>query len=654
TKYNSENKSIKAGEYEFLDDSYYLAGYRDDFKENELAIVYDPFRGNVRNNQRDREWNRYENIAYEKSKEQRGYVQMYNDDYLLNIGGGRSKETIWDRDGYYNYGNFTMGEAYDQYRLESDFIDFSLEKKYFSIGNLGEFRFLGGLRYDEYGSFSLNNVKYSEKDENSLRLNGEISHKKDLYSQEDKFVRNTIDYSYQGYNDENIRITHKENYQKVSDKVEFDLGDKTGEYKLDYSDIDRASSGERKNQIFANSLNLNLSETQSLNLFYDTSERYTEKNTVKKNRKDLTYENYGFNYGIDNHNFSYSKNILESEIWKIKNTDDSYEQIETNRFGYSYNFKEGDIFSLNYTEGSDFRENLNQKLKEIDIEKKLYGVSFLDYGKRYENKYSASFGRNEYLNTNQNTKTYGFGYSFLDKQMDKEFLEEYAMREYDKDREELTSKDLDEIASLMKTRSQKISQGGGTKFNLVSPWKRATAFSGDYKRKFSIDTAFEKNEEKDKIEDLTVSLGYSQRRIGVGYTYSEELVFIGGKDSKDREHLLSLNMKIGKPSESYRLTTYAKFEDEWFKNNNKLEGALGVELGKEFGYYEWALAFMREYDYNTRDHEWKASLQFTLLTFPDKPLFGLGAKRDSGLDSKTSPETYLFDGIKASDVDLDD
>ncbi|MGL4253615.1 MAG: hypothetical protein ACRCWN_03540 [Fusobacteriaceae bacterium] len=654
TKYDSENRSIKAGEYEFLENSYYIAGYRDDFKENELAIIYDPFRRGVRNNKRDREWNRYENIAYEKSREQRGYVQIYNEDYALNLGGGKSKETIWDRDGYYNYENFLMGEAYDKYKLNSEFIDFSLEKKYFQLGNLGEFRFLGGLRYDKYTSASLNDYKYSDGNDDSLRLNGEVSHRKDLYTQEDKVVTNTLDYSYQGYKNEDIRLTHRENYHKINDRLEFDLGDKTGEYKLNYSVVDRASTGEKKNQIFGNSIALNLSEKQSLNLFYDTNERYTEKNTVRENKKDLTYENYGFNYRIDRHNFSYKKNILESEIWKIKNTDDSYEEIETDRFGYAYNFKRGDRLSLSYTEGSDFRENLKEQLREIDIKKKLYGISFLDYGTRYENNYSASFGRNEYLNTNQNTKTYSFGYSFLDKQMDRDFLEEYAMREYDKDREELTSKDLDEIASLMRTRAQKISQGGSTKFNLVSPWKRPVAFSGDYKRRFSINTALEKNEEKDKIEDLTVSLGYSQRRIGIGYTYSEELVFIGGKDSKDREHLLSLNMKIGKPSESYRLTTYAKFEDEWFKNNNKLEGALGVELGKEFGYYEWSIGFMREYDYGTRDNEWRAALQFTLLTFPDKPIFGLGAKRSSGVDSKITPETYLFDGIKASDVDLDD
>lgn len=655
TQYNSENRSLRAGKYEFIGDSYYLVGYTSNFRENELAIIEDNrFRGSIRNNRRDREWNRYENIAYDKSNEDRGYAEFFNENYSLNIGGGISQEKIWDRDGYYNYTDFVMGDAYDKYELKSEFMDASLERKNLQLGNLGTFRILGGFRYDKYDSGSLNDVDYAEGKDNSLRLNGEIEHKKSLYEVEDREIKNNLKYSYQGYTDENIRLTHRENFHKIEDRVEFDLGERSGEYKLNYSLIDKASTGDRKSQIFGNNLFFNLNDTSSIRVFYDINERYTFRNEDERNRRDLAYENYGFNYKLDGHNFSYSRNIIESDILKIKNTDDSHEKIMTSRYGYEYNFKNGDRFYLNYTDGSDYRKNLSQSLKEIDVKKHSYGVSYLDYGKEFENRYSANFGKNQYLNREENSNTYGFGYSFTDKRMDSEFLEEYAMREYDKDREELTSHDLDNIASLMRQRASKISQTGSTKFNLTSAWKRPMAFSGDYRRKFTIDGTMERSEYTDKIKDLTVNLGYSQRRIGVGYTYSEELIYFSGEDSRDRNHQLSLNMKLGKPSEGYRLTTYAKYEDDWFSKDDKLVGSLGVELGKEYGYYEWSVGFLREYDYSTRDYEWRAALQFTLLTFPDKPIFGLGAKRDSGVNAKTSPSTYLFDGVKASDVELDD
>ncbi|MGL4970554.1 MAG: hypothetical protein ACRC45_02875 [Cetobacterium sp.] len=75
----------------------------------------------------------------------------------------------------------------------------------------------------------------------------------------------------------------------------------------------------------------------------------------------------------------------------------------------------------------------------------------------------------------------------------------------------------------------------------------------------------------------------------------------------------------------------------------------GVEVGKEFGYYEWAVAYERDYSYRTKDYEWRMAVQFRLLTFPDANIFGFGATTDE--DKKTSPDTYLFNGIKIDDLE---
>ena len=75
----------------------------------------------------------------------------------------------------------------------------------------------------------------------------------------------------------------------------------------------------------------------------------------------------------------------------------------------------------------------------------------------------------------------------------------------------------------------------------------------------------------------------------------------------------------------------------------------GVEIGKEFGYYEWAVAYERDYSYRTKDYEWSMAIQFKLLTFPTSNIFGLGATTDQ--NKKTTPDTYLFNGIKIDDLE---
>ena len=74
----------------------------------------------------------------------------------------------------------------------------------------------------------------------------------------------------------------------------------------------------------------------------------------------------------------------------------------------------------------------------------------------------------------------------------------------------------------------------------------------------------------------------------------------------------------------------------------------GIRIGKEMGYYEWAVAYNREYSTSTNDYEWKVALQFTLLTFPNNTIFGFGASQDSD-SSSVSPDTYLFNGINIDD-----
>ncbi|MGL5123470.1 MAG: hypothetical protein ACRC6K_04850 [Fusobacteriaceae bacterium] len=662
-KDNTEKLVLSVGDYELYDNLRLKTGYNNLKTEKELAIFESPFRKNsVDNNTRDKELNRYNNIAYKEIQEEKGWIELSNENNFLTISGGNSKEIIWDRDGYYNYSNFIEGEAYTKYINESSFAEIKLENRKLEIGKLGIFKPYIGARYEDYKKGSVTGVESTELIDSSLKTEAGLEHTINLYDGKSGDIDNKFNYSFQKYDEKNIRLATKENFHKFSEEIEFNLGNTKGKYIGKAELVDSANDNERKYGSFDNKLIFDISEKETLSLNYITNKRFTNENTEKSNKNDLTLENFGASYKLDRHNFSYRTEKIDSNIWKIKDrgllkTDDSKEIIKTDFYNYSYNLKNKDRFGLNYIVGTDERDNLTLNKKEIDIKKLSYGASYFDYGIRYENNYGMSYGKNRYgkgATGKYSSDTYSLSYSFLDKSMDEEFLKEYAMREFDKDYEELTNEDLDRISSIMKGRAQNT-EGKSTKFDLTSVWKRPVAFTGDYTRRFSIDSIIEKNKEKDSIEDFTVNLGYSQRRIGIGYSYSEEIENLANWDnSRIREHLLTLNTKIGKPSEGYRVTTYAKFKDHMYFQEQKKSGkSIGIELGKEMGYYEWSIAYLREYDYGTRDYEWKVALQFTLLTFPDKSLFGLGAKRKIGPMSKTKGIVSIMDGIKADDVDID-
>ena len=190
---------------------------------------------------------------------------------------------------------------------------------------------------------------------------------------------------------------------------------------------------------------------------------------------------------------------------------------------------------------------------------------------------------------------------------------------------------------------------------------------GDYRRSFDARLTLESNDDRRHQEDywgsiskLEAAVFYSQNRTGLGYTFTQEADYTGDRTNPDnwkvteREHEFSFHTKLGRPSEGWRLKTYIEFYDNIDTpygdgSGRRFFDGVGVEIGKEMGYYEWSVAYMREYDVSTRDYEWKAALQFTLLTFPDKRLFGIGAKGGSAEGEQTKPDVHVFSGIKIED-----
>lgn len=686
TKYDSQNAKATFGEYELYGDWKIKAGYEYNHFEHELSLQDDPFRDTAllkgalgeTNNLRDVEYNRYENIIYNKTTENRAFVDFIYGNTKFTLAGGDTKEEIWDREGIYDKEGWSDG-SYKIYINESTFYEGGVSQDKIPLGALGNLSLYGNIRVDQYDKGYANNNEVST-DDKSTRYRAGLTHDVTIFDNTvdknrtlDLTLTNTLNYMYQDYSysdgdnniNKDIRLRHKENIQNVTDTVEFDLGNTKTIYTVDYKDIKRASTNGKKGEILNQKLDFLIDDENSIGLEYALDKRYTDQNERNEDHNDLTFKNYGVNYKYKDNTFYYKNRRIDSSIWEIKNVSNADEKIKEDVYGYVYDFGE-DKLNLEYISAKDRRIEDGQKV--INNKNQSYSVSYLDGGD-VEQKYTASYENyenegawNPYL-SNYDSDVIYLGYSYKDKRFTDQELVSYAASEYKKTPDQLTQYEIDRIRQVLQDRENTRS----TTFNLNRIIDDKTTYFGDYKRGFHASIMMQKNKKRyektgnylNSLEELEGRLFYSYNRIGVGYIYNQKASWensnveenkLKWKDT-EKEHEFSLHAKVGKPSEGWRTKAYVKFYDHISgqKDDGGTFDGFGFEVGKEFGYYEWAIAYERDYSYRTKDYEWSAALQFKLLTFPDNNIFGLGATTD--IDHKTTPDTYLFNGIKVDDID---
>lgn len=656
-------------------------------------------------NQRSKQYNRFEDIIYSDFEQKRGYVDFFNDTTKFSFAGGQTKEEFWDRTGIYTV------DGYRKYINESDFYEVSAERNEISLNNFGELALYAGVRYDEYtkGYNPYSNQgkgNFTSGEDSTLRTQLKLNHTMTLFNNEDNENRrvdlsmaNDLKLFYQRYDydsgsinfgsdtdgrsAEYIRLKNKDNIYQVIDTINTTVGNTETIYTIDYKRAENPATDELNNEVIKNELEFKIDGDNSLVLNYGQDRKYTDETESRKNYNYYTFRDYGITYYLDGHRLSYQHNGIDSKIWDIKDwyindvdylsTDNAKEKIRLNTYSYEYSFGDNKL-GLDFSEGRDDRRNYDTLKKELDVKNQIYGISFLDGGE-VENYYRATYeiyNHNEegaknttlddgkFYNT-QNSDVISFRYEYRDKRFTDDELRRYAEIEYDKDSTSLTPQEIYRVRDILRNRER-----NHVDFKLDRSIYDDFTNMVEYKRNFRVHFMLQRNDARyertgdywDSLEEIQAGVFYSQNRFGIGYQVDESADWRSSKWTKtDREHKLSLVTKIGKPSEGWTLKTYAKFYEDLTGEVNQssaerarkssLDG-LGIEIGKEMGYYQWSLAFEKEYVLSARDYEWRAALQFTLLTFPTNPIFGFGADTDA--DKKTSPETYLFDGLKVEDV----
>lgn len=609
--------------------------------EKKLDLSKDKYRVSMLGDSRISDYNRFENIIYEEKIEKRIDLDLSNEKEIYGFGIGEAKEKIWDRTGLFD-------GSYRDYKNESKFFELTLGRKNIE-SSFGKFNILSSFRQDSYKNSS------DKTNALNLKLGHEISFSKNL--------NNNLSLEFQNFKfsgdvkREEQRHINKVNYIKIEDEIKFKTKNLDTVFTTSYKEA-RDSYGKKalNSRIFLNEIAFKTKYDEEFKLFFDEDRRYTSKTLSGTNLNDLSKRNYGFNYSKKNHSFSFSNLDMKFNVRDFVSPIEAEEKINENRFTYSYK-RENDKITLSYAQGKDKVESsaggrLNKKNTD-------YSVLYNTFNQDREQDFYFSFSENDYGTLNEsssirNTDVYRFSYEYRDKRFEKEELIKYATLEYEKPKDEISIEDVETIKNILE-RSQKFNR----QFELTRI-SDETFKIGNYKKAFKFYITMEKNDKRySKTGDLMKSLSklegglsYTYNRLGVGYTFIEKSDWKRSSGSYEwkknsREHELSVYAKIGKPSQGWKLKTYAKFYENLADkasataNRKKSLDGIGIEIGKEMGFYEWALSFENKYSATTKNYEWRAGLHFTLLTFPNDSIFGIGAK-DSGSGS-TKPDGYLLD-----------
>lgn len=666
--YNQQNGKLLLGDYSSgkLHIKPSIATKREekqlDLLENEKIVITDNSSANPENYiakggyDRFRQYNRFNNEVYEKRKENKANINIIEDDSLnVNVFGGNQKEEIWTREG------MISGKIDDVTKLksESSFYGFDIEKKF------GTLALRGDLRQDDY----------RHSDGSSLRYGLGLNHKVNLYEKEDVKVSNDLDiymqkYRYSGGKEEDKAqnlYTKKDSYQ-IKDTLSWDTKavhtQYSGEYQVDKNPIYHS---DKKAEKLKQKINFQVGEDKKIGLFYDRNDRYTNRIVNKfENYKDLSTENYGGDFDYGPHSFAYERQNIDFQFPKI-----AKEEIEADSFRYSYRWDDKSL-GFSYRTGKDsVLMNEFHDSKVLDIDNKVYGVNFHKNGDiqhhvyfNYENSRHREGSSKVNLEGSRknigHTDEINFSYQYRDTRMkDAEYIK-YASLETGKAENELSVQDIERVKSLWEDK--KVTEDP---FHLTGIRDDAFLF-GDGRVNFRFYTSLERNKARyekthnlgDSLQKIKGAMYYTYNRYGLGYTFEENAGWLKNNSQytwkkKNREHQISLYGKMGKPSESWKVKTYAKFYENLLdkvnadkKHKRALDG-IGVEIGKEFDFYEWSVLYERKYSLTTRDYEWRLGLQFTLLTFPDNAIFSLGANKSS---QKVRPKTQFMDSVNVEKI----
>ena len=641
---NFENIKLSLGNYK-MGRYTFTPTFAYNFLDRKLDETRDTYRKTVLGDNRLAEFNRFENTIYDYTLERRADLNLYNDNEIYRVGFGKNNSEIWSREGLFD-------GTYRSYENKSSFYELELGRKNIELADKGTLGLDATFRHDEFDASSDKTNLLNLKLDNDLFL-----YKGTGLDVTNKFRIEGQKYSFSGNkNNEERRLINKSDFVKFDNSLIFDGKSTITTYNIGYKTSKNPYGTKSKNgEELHTGLNIKFDEDTNLDFKYSDDKRYTTKTRSEKKVNDLSTRQYSVKFETKKYDLGFSNTDIDFVGDDFYTTNNFREDINEHRITGGYKFDNSRL-AFTYAQGRDKLKvdnggYLNRKNRMYSVAYNIYGDVEQDFAASYK---TYRYGNNRIEDDIRNTDTYSFSYAYRDKRFEEEQLMKYATLEYEKPENEITANDIDQIRAILDRKSDFYNQFELTRI------KDETFRIGNYKKSLNLYVNIERNNKRyaqtgnlrNSMTSFTGGLTYTYNRLGVGYKFTEKASwkssagnYYWGKDSK--EHEFSLFAKIGKPSQGWKVKTYAMF----YENKNDTTGtryrkksldSLGIEIGKEMGFYEWAISYENRYKASGRDYEWRVGVHFTLLTFPNNSLLGVGAKNTGG-NASTRPDGYLLD-----------
>lgn len=140
----------------------------------------------------------------------------------------------------------------------------------------------------------------------------------------------------------------------------------------------------------------------------------------------------------------------------------------------------------------------------------------------------------------------------------------------------------------------------------------------------------------DSMESLDITLEAHYKRFKLKYTLDQDFTFATNSSStygikkteSNKEHDFSVLTMIGKDSKSWKIKGEIGVDETLAKDNGLID-SWSISVGKEFDFFSTTLKYEREWNETYDIYDWTWSINFALLTFPEKGV-SAGANYENG------------------------
>lgn len=674
--YLRENK-ITLGNYKLFNGklTYSLEFYEKE-EEKELNMTEDPFRSpSTTYTDRQKQYFRDEDITYKKTESSYTKLSLNQGNFSLGLKLGEEEEKYIDR---------TLDDDGITYTNTSDYYDTELRNKAIDLKKGGKLDLTIGQRFDNFerGDELINvyvkgihDINLYDNSGNYLRMM-DLSLKNNLSVSYNKYSFDKANYDFTSSNgitnvndEEDLRIyrlTSRKNSLGLKNNATLGVGNTSSTYglaiKKDYNSL---YTDWLQNDEMVNSIDFKIDDKRTVYVSYGTDKDYGKNDRdTNSGISNILAEKYFLEQKTDTFNLTLADDKKEYSWTRTKSVDDERENAYVNKNG-------GDLSNITRTYGDiDTTEKKNTDTISYGYkldDKKSYKLGYTrgyssvyDYDKskytsegiknkvsvEYVNKdlFTLSFSLQDYkdnVSSINDEKRFILKYDYKKSNLPK-IGNEANVQLVDSTGTERLSLTEAELAAIDKKYNEEKRKEQGLGFDLMGLGTEQEEVI--YKQYYSLTVDGTRNEDYfnasndfvASLESLDVTLEAHYKRFKLKYVFDQNFTFTknssynyGIKKTKTtKEHEFSALTMIGKDSKSWKLK--GEFEiNEMKSGDNGYLDTWALSVGKEFDFFSATLKYKQEWNTTYSGYDWTWSINFALLTFPEKGI-NVGAKSEGG------------------------